>query len=51
MVVKLALNNIALAFPAILAESLMLPSSWDVEPELLRKVSASTWIEPVSTRY
>jgi 3-hydroxyisobutyrate dehydrogenase len=51
MVVKLALNNIALAFPAILAESLMLLSSWDVELELLRKVSAGTWIEPVLTRY
>jgi len=51
MVVKLALNNIALAVPAVLAESFMLLSSWGVELDVLRSVSQNTWIEPVLNRY
>ncbi|QOR94972.1 NAD(P)-dependent oxidoreductase [Thermosphaera chiliense] len=51
MVVKLALNNLALALPAVLAESIMLLTSWDIELDVLRRVSQNTWIEPVLNRY
>ncbi|MCS7110736.1 MAG: NAD(P)-binding domain-containing protein [Ignisphaera sp.] len=43
IVLKLALNNIGLAMPALLSESLMLLESWNVDVELFRRVASNLW--------
>ncbi len=50
-VLKLALNNIGLAFPAILAESLMLLRSWGIDPMVFREVSGNLWFGEIIDRY
>ncbi len=50
-VIKLALNNIGLSIPALLAESLMLLESWSVELELFYEISRNTWFGKVIERY
>ncbi|MEM1780319.1 MAG: NAD(P)-dependent oxidoreductase, partial [Desulfurococcaceae archaeon] len=50
-VLKLALNNIGLSIPAIIAESLMLLESWGVDIDLFRKVANSIWFGQVIDRY
>ncbi|MEM0368693.1 MAG: NAD(P)-dependent oxidoreductase [Desulfurococcaceae archaeon] len=50
-VLKLALNNLGLAFPALLAESLMLLESWGVELELFKEVSETLWFNEIINRY
>lgn len=50
-VLKLALNNIGLALPAILGESLMLLEAWGVDLESFRKISGEIWFGQVLERY
>lgn len=51
MVLKLALNNIGLAIPVLLAESLMLLRAWDSSIDLFHEVSKKTWFGEVVERY
>ncbi|RLG86027.1 MAG: NAD(P)-dependent oxidoreductase [Thermoprotei archaeon] len=50
-VLKLALNNIGLALPAILGESLALLKAWGVEIEILRSVARKLWFGEAVERY
>ena len=50
-VLKLALNNIGLAMPAILAESLALLKSWGLEEKTLLEVSEKLWFGEAVKRY
>lgn len=50
-VLKLALNNIGLALPALLAESLSLLKAWGLSPELLKKASSHLWFGSAVERY
>jgi 3-hydroxyisobutyrate dehydrogenase len=49
-VLKLALNNIGLSAPALLAESLALLRSWGVEEKLLLEASEGLWFKPMIER-
>ncbi|MEM1677614.1 MAG: NAD(P)-dependent oxidoreductase [Ignisphaera sp.] len=51
MVLKLALNHIGLAVPAILAEVLALITAWNVDLEVFREVSKSIWFGQLIERY
>jgi len=50
-VVKLALNNIGLAIPALLAESLALLKAWGIDPGIFRRVSGELWFGDAVERY
>ncbi|OYT40278.1 MAG: 6-phosphogluconate dehydrogenase [Desulfurococcales archaeon ex4484_58] len=50
-VLKLSLNNIGLALPPLIAESLMLLKAWRVDLELFKKVSSKLWFGEVIKRY
>lgn len=50
-VLKLVLNNIGLAMPAILAESLMLLEAWGVELDYFSKAVEKLWFAPFVERY
>jgi 3-hydroxyisobutyrate dehydrogenase len=49
-VLKLALNNIGLSAPALLAESLALLKSWGIEETLLLEASENLWFKPLIER-
>jgi len=51
MVLKLAVNNLALAAPALIAESLALLEAWGVDSSLLREVAGQLWLKDVVERY
>ncbi len=51
MALKLALNNIGLALPALMAESLALLEAWGVELELFKEVSENLWFGEAIKRY
>ncbi len=51
MVLKLALNNLGLAFPALLAESLSLLKAWGLDPEILLRASRELWFGAAVERY
>ncbi len=50
-VVKLALNNIGLALPALLAESLSLLIAWGIDPEEFLRVAGNLWFGEAVKRY
>ena len=50
-VVKLAINNVLLSIPALLAESLALLEAWEVDPARFREVVESFWIKPIVDKY
>jgi len=50
-VIKLALNNIGLALPALLAESLLLLGAWNTDPEIFREVAGNLWFGKAIERY
>jgi len=50
-VLKLALNNIGLSVPALLAESLALLRAWNIEETLLLEASGGLWFKPVIERF
>jgi len=51
IVLKLALNNIGLAFPALLAESIMLLEAYSVDYKLLLDVARELWFGQIIERY
>jgi len=51
MALKLALNNIGLSMPAILAESLALLNSYGVDPGLFSEIAGGLWFGEVVKRY
>lgn len=51
LVIKLALNNIGLSIPAILAESLMLLESWSVEIDIFQTIISEIWFGRLIERY
>ncbi|RLG83423.1 MAG: NAD(P)-dependent oxidoreductase [Thermoprotei archaeon] len=50
-VIKLALNNIGLALPALLAESLLLLKAWNVDPEVFHEIAGNLWFKKSIERY
>ena len=50
-VVKLAVNNVLLSIPALLAESLALLEAWGVDPARFKEVVESFWIKPIVDKY
>ncbi|WP_276814518.1 NAD(P)-dependent oxidoreductase [Desulfurococcus amylolyticus] len=51
MALKLALNNIGLIMPAVLAESLALLDSYDVGQELFSEIAGNLWFGNMVRRY
>lgn len=51
LALKLALNNVGLALPAILAESLMILSAWGVEHGTFLEVARKLWFGNLLERY
>ncbi len=50
-VIKLALNNIGLALPALLAESLALLEAWNINIEVYRNIAGELWFGEAIGRY
>ncbi len=50
-VIKLALNNIGLALPALLAESLLLLKAWNIDPNIFHEITGNVWFGKAIERY
>lgn len=51
MALKLALNNIGLALPAIIAESIMILRAYGVDIEVFKKIASNLWFGQALERY
>lgn len=48
---KLALNNIGLSLPALIAESLMILRAWSVDQNMFLEIARKLWFGPLLDRY